>query len=56
MKVAREWIFKVLITRKRNFCNCMVMNVNWTYCGDHFATYTDIKSLQCTPETNIMLC
>ena len=30
------------------------MEVNWTYCGDHFAIYTSIKSC-CTPETNIML-
>ena len=25
------------------------------HCGDHFAIYTNIKSLCCTPETNIML-
>ena len=31
------------------------MDVNWTYCGDHFAMYTIIKSLCCTPETNITL-
>ena len=31
------------------------MNVNQTYCGDHFAIYTNIKSLYCTPETNVML-
>ena len=31
------------------------MDVNETYCGDHFAIYTNIKSLCCTPETNIML-
>ena len=30
------------------------MDVNQTYCGDHFAMYTNIKSLCCTPETNIM--
>ena len=33
----------------------MVANGNWTYCGDHFAMYTNIESLYCTPETNIML-
>ena len=27
------------------------MDVNWTYCGNHFAIYTNIKSLCCTPET-----
>ena len=29
--------------------------VNQTYCGDHFAIYTRIKSLCCTPETCMML-
>ena len=32
----------------------MVMHGN--YCGDHFATYTNIKSLCCKPETNITFC
>lgn len=32
----------------------MVMHGN--YCGDHFATYTNIKSLCCKPEMNITLC
>ena len=31
------------------------MNVNWTYCGDHFAVYTNSESLYCTPETNMVL-
>ena len=31
------------------------MTVNQTYCGDHFAIYTNIESLCCTPENNIML-
>lgn len=31
------------------------MDVNYTYCGDHFVTYTNIKSLRCIPETNTML-
>ena len=30
------------------------MDANCTYCGDHFATYMNIKSLHCTPETNVM--
>ena len=25
--------------------NHMVTDVNWTYCGDHFAIYTNIESL-----------
>ena len=33
----------------------MVTDVNLTYCGDHFAVYTNIKSLCCTPETNTTL-
>ena len=31
------------------------MSVNWTYYGDHFAVYTDIKSLYYIPETKILL-
>ena len=31
------------------------MHVNWTYCADHFAIYTNIESLCCTPEINKML-
>ena len=31
------------------------MDINRTYCGDHFVVYTNIKSLCCTPATNIML-
>ena len=30
------------------------MDVNQTYCGDHFAIYTNIELLYCTPEINIM--
>ena len=29
-------------------------NVNQTYCGDHFAIYTNIESLCCIPETNVI--
>lgn len=31
------------------------MNVNYTYCGNNFITHTNIKSLCCTHEANIML-
>lgn len=31
------------------------MDVNWIYCGNHFAVHTNIKSICCTPETNKML-
>ena len=33
----------------------MVTGVSQTYCGEYFATYTNIESLCCTPETYIML-
>ena len=32
------------------------MDVNQTYCGDHFTVYTCVKPLCCTPETNSMSC
>ena len=32
-----------------------MIDVNQTYCDDHFAIYINIKSLCCMPETNIML-
>lgn len=32
----------------------MVRNVNQTYSGDHSAIYTNIESLFCTHETNIL--
>ena len=31
------------------------MDINQTYCGDHFVIYTNTESLYCIPETNIML-
>lgn len=34
----------------------MVTGIDWIYYGDHFAVYTSIESLHCTPETNIILC
>ena len=30
------------------------MGVHQNYCGNHFAVYTYIKSLCCTPETNVI--
>lgn len=36
---------------KKFFCNFLQ---NQPYCGNHFTTYTCVKSLCCTPETNIM--
>ena len=31
------------------------MDVNKTYCADHFTIYKNTESSHCTPETNIML-
>lgn len=31
------------------------MNVMETYCGYHFTTYTNVKSLRCALETNVLL-
>ena len=31
------------------------MDVNLTYCRDHFIIYINIKSLCCTPKANTML-
>ena len=28
---------------------------NWSYSGDHFVTYKNIKSICCIPESNIIL-
>lgn len=30
----------------------MVLDVNWTYCGDQFAVYINIEPLHGIPETN----
>lgn len=34
----------------------MLTDGNQTYPGDHFIMYTNVESLSCTPETNIILC
>lgn len=34
----------------------MVLDVNWMYCGDQFAVYSNTKSLHGISETNITLC
>lgn len=31
------------------------MNINWTYCGDHFVISINTESLHRTPETNVIL-
>ena len=30
------------------------MDIKETYCGDYFTIYTNIKSLFCIPETNVI--
>ena len=36
---AGDWIWKVLITRKKLLWLCVVTDVNWAYHGDHFAIH-----------------
>lgn len=31
-----------------------MIDVNWTHCGDHFTLCTNIASLRCTSETNML--
>lgn len=43
---------KVVLTsshHKKIKTNCEVMDVIWSYCGDHFITYTSTKSSCCAP-------
>lgn len=40
---------------KKNVELYVLMDVNYPSYGDHSAIYTNTKSLQWTPETNIML-
>ena len=53
MKVVKRVDHKSSHHKKKKY-NCMVMDVNWTYCGYHFAIYTNIESLCCIAETNRM--
>ena len=39
---------------KKKNSKTMITDVNLTYCGDHFAIYTNTELLCCTPGTNIM--
>lgn len=43
---------KALITRNK-FVTMYAMDVNQTYCGDHFTIYTHIESFSYIPETNM---
>lgn len=52
-KLLRECILKVLITHKKAKVY-VVMDINKTYCGDHFSAYTNIKLLCYIPETNVV--
>lgn len=33
----------------------MVTDDNYTYSGDHYTVYKNVKSFWCTPETNLIL-
>ena len=52
-KLLREYILKVLITHKKAKV-CVVMDINKSYRGDQFSTYTNIKLLCYIPETNVI--
>lgn len=34
--------------------NCIVMDGNQMYCGDHFVVFTKVELLCCTRETNML--
>lgn len=52
MKVAKRVNLKSSHHGKKIFCNCLVIDVNYTYSGDNFVIYTNVESLCDTPETN----
>ena len=52
LKVAERVNLKFSRTQKLH--PSVVMDVSKTYCGDHFLTYTSIKCLNYTPETNLI--
>ena len=41
--------------KKEHLRVCIVIDVVYIYCSDHFAVCANIKSICCTAETNIML-
>ena len=52
-KVARKVNPKSSMTRKI-LKLCVAMDVNYVYCGNHFAICPCTESLCCTPEINVM--
>lgn len=46
---------KVVIIRTNNLQLSVVTEVTWNLCADHFAIYTNLEALCCTPEINTML-
>lgn len=41
--------------KEKNLSLCVMMITNgYTYCGDGFTKYTNIKSLYCAPETDVL--
>lgn len=53
-KVTKRVGLKSSDHKNKNY-NCAVMDVNQTFCSDHFAIYINIKLLYRIPEMN-MLC
>ena len=51
-KLLRVYIKSSHHTQKAKVC--VVMDINKSYCGDHFSTYTNIKLLCYIPETNVI--
>ena len=45
LKLLRPYTLKVLITRQKIYITIVVMDVNQTYCGNHFAIYTCINQI-----------
>ena len=41
-------------SKKKELWLYVVTDVNKTYCDDYFAVQTYVKSLHCTPETNVL--
>ena len=54
MKVAKRANLQSSDHKQRNSVTWCDMSVNYIYCGDHFAIYTNIEALCCIPEANVL--
>ena len=50
-----ESISYMFSSQEKKMYQCIVVDVNKTYCADHFTIYINTKSPHCALETNIML-